>query len=199
MSTNITKHNYHITRNDHNRQNGHNSFVIWFTGLSGSGKSTIASRLEKKLFELGMRTYSLDGDNIRSGLNKDLSFSEEDRSENNRRIAEVAKLFVDAGLITITAFISPLASDRRRAKEIMGPHNFVEVFVNTPLEICEHRDVKGLYKKARKGEIKNFTGISSPYEQPVDPDVEVQTYNESIEESVDRIFELLQNKIEYNE
>lgn len=148
---------------------------------------------------MGLRTYSLDGDNIRSGLNKGLSFTEEDRTENNRRISEVAKLFVDAGIITITAFISPLEEDRKRAKEIIGPKNFIEVFVNTPLEVCEERDVKGLYKKARQGEIKNFTGISSPYEAPKNPDIEIKTEKESIEESVERIFKVLQAKLDYNE
>lgn len=196
---NIIKHTYHISKEDRNRLNGHNSFVVWFTGLSGSGKSTIANQLEKKFFDMGLRTYSLDGDNIRSGLNKGLSFTEEDRTENNRRISEVAKLFVDAGIITITAFISPLEEDRKRAKEIIGPKNFIEVFVNTPLEVCEERDVKGLYKKARQGEIKNFTGISSPYEAPKNPDIEIKTEKESIEESVERIFKVLQAKLDYNE
>lgn len=196
---NIIKHSYHISKEDRNRLNRHNSFVVWFTGLSGSGKSTIANQLEKKFFDMGLRTYSLDGDNIRSGLNKGLTFTKEDRTENNRRIAEVAKLFVDAGIITITAFISPLEADRKRAKEIIGADNFIEVFVNTPLEVCEKRDVKGLYKKARKGEIKNFTGISSPYEKPEDPDIEVKTENENIQESVERIFKILQAKLEYNE
>ncbi|SDL10752.1 adenylylsulfate kinase [Salinimicrobium catena] len=196
---NIIKHTYHVSREDRNSQNGHNSFVIWFTGLSGSGKSTIANQLEKKLFDLGVKTYSLDGDNIRSGLNKGLSFTEEDRTENNRRIAEVAKLFMDAGLVTITAFISPLAEDREKAKEVIGDEDFIEVFVNTPLEVCEERDVKGLYKKARQGEIKNFTGISSPYEAPVNPDIEIKTENESIEESVERIFQVLKGKLAYNE
>ena len=196
---NITKHTYHITKLDRNQLNGHNSFVVWFTGLSGSGKSTIANHLEKKLFEMGLRTYSLDGDNIRSGLNKGLTFTEEDRTENNRRISEVAKLFVDAGVITITAFISPLEENRKRSKEIIGSDNFFEVFVNTPLEVCEERDVKGLYKKARQGEIKNFTGISSPYEEPKNPDIEVKTENESIEESVERILQVLKAKLEYDE
>ncbi|MFD0975755.1 adenylyl-sulfate kinase [Salinimicrobium gaetbulicola] len=196
---NIIKHTYHISKEDRNRLNNHNSFVVWFTGLSGSGKSTIANQLEKKFFDMGLRTYSLDGDNIRSGLNKGLTFTEEDRTENNRRISEVAKLFIDAGIITITAFISPLKADRKHAKEIIGADNFIEVFVNTPLEVCEQRDVKGLYKKARQGEIKNFTGISSPYEKPENPHIEVKTENESIEESVERIFKVLQAKLEYNE
>lgn len=196
---NIIKHTYHISKEDRNKLNDHNSFVIWFTGLSGSGKSTIANQLEKKFFDSGIRTYSLDGDNIRSGLNKGLSFTEEDRTENNRRIAEVAKLFMEAGLVTITAFISPLAEDRKKAKAIIGPENFIEIFVNTPLDVCEDRDVKGLYKKARQGEIKNFTGISSPYEEPSKPDIEIKTENESIEDSVERIFKVLKAKLEYNE
>lgn len=196
---NIIKHNYHISKADRNKQNAHRSFVIWFTGLSGSGKSTIANHLEKKLFDLGVKTYSLDGDNIRSGLNKGLSFTEEDRTENNRRISEVAKLFMDAGLVTITAFISPLEDDRKKAREIIGDENFIEIFVNTPLEVCEARDVKGLYKKARRGEIDNFTGISSPYEAPVNPDIEIQTENESIEESVEKIFSFLKEKLAYHE
>ena len=199
MSSNLTEHNYHICREERNRQNAHNSFVIWFTGLSGSGKSTIANQLEKKLFDSGIGTYSLDGDNIRSGLNRGLSFTEEDRTENNRRIAEVAKLFVDAGLVTITAFISPLKDDRERAKSIIGAEDFFEVFVNTPLEVCEERDVKGLYKKARKGEIANFTGISAPYEKPVNPDVEIKTEQESVEDAVERIFKAIQSKLEHNE
>lgn len=199
MSSNITEHNYHISREERNRQNKHNSFVVWFTGLSGSGKSTIANQLEKKLFSLGIRTYSLDGDNVRSGLNKGLSFSEEDRTENNRRIAEVAKLFVDAGMITIIAFISPLKDDRERAKSIIGAEDFVEIFVNTPLEVCEERDVKGLYKKARKGEIANFTGISAPFEKPEDPDIEIKTEEETIEDAVERIFKAIQSKIKRNE
>lgn len=196
---NIIKHTYHISQEDRNKKNKHNSFVIWFTGLSGSGKSTIANQLEKKLFDMGLKTYSLDGDNIRSGLNKGLSFTEDDRTENNRRIAEVAKLFMDAGLVTITAFISPLSKDRKKAREIIGSENFIEIFVNTPLEICEARDIKGLYKKARQGEIENFTGISSPYEAPYNPDIEVKTETESIEDSVERIFKMLKVKLEYNE
>ncbi|WP_423818725.1 adenylyl-sulfate kinase [Salinimicrobium sp. TIG7-5_MAKvit] len=199
MSPNITKHDYHISREERNRQNDHNSFVIWFTGLSGSGKSTIANQLEKELFKSGIRTYSLDGDNVRSGLNKGLTFSLEDRKENNRRIAEVAKLFMDAGMVPITAFISPLREDREEAKNVIGQDNFIEIFVNTPLEICEERDVKGLYKKARAGEIKNFTGISSPYEAPEDPAIEIRTEEETVEESVKRIIKVLKEKLKYNE
>ncbi|WP_324719218.1 adenylyl-sulfate kinase [Salinimicrobium sp. HB62] len=197
--SNIVKHDYHITRQDRNRQNKHGSLVIWFTGLSGSGKSTIADKLEQRLFEAGIQTYALDGDNIRSGLNKGLKFTREDRSENNRRIAEVAKLFVDAGMITITAFISPLKEDREQARAIIGDDNFIEVFVNTPLEVCEERDVKGFYKKARAGEIKNFTGISAPYEAPKNPDFEIKTEEESVEDAVGRLFSYLKEKYTYNE
>ncbi|MDX1760861.1 MAG: adenylyl-sulfate kinase [Christiangramia sp.] len=199
MPTNITKHEYYISREDRNRQNQHSSFVIWFTGLSGSGKSTIASLLEKQLFDNGIHTYSLDGDNIRTGLNKGLTFSLEDRKENNRRISEVAKLFMDAGVIAITAFISPLKADREEARRIIGKDNFVEIFVNTPLAVCEERDVKGLYKKARAGEIKNFTGISSPYEAPTDPTIEINTEEETVQESVERILKILKKKLYRNE
>ncbi|NJW53457.1 adenylyl-sulfate kinase [Salinimicrobium oceani] len=192
---NIIKHKYHITRQDRNRQNKHGSLVLWFTGLSGSGKSTIASKLEEWLFKQGIRVYALDGDNIRSGLNKGLSFTREDRLENNRRIAEVAKLFMDAGMVTITAFISPLKEDREQAREIIGKNNFLEIYVNTPLEICEERDVKGFYEKARAGEIENFTGISAPYEAPESPDFEIRTEEESVEESVERLVKFLEQKM----
>lgn len=196
---NIINHDYHISREDRNRQNKHGSLVLWFTGLSGSGKSTIASKLEERLFKQGVQTYALDGDNIRSGLNRGLGFSREDRFENNRRISEVAKLFMDAGMLTITAFISPLKEDRDQAKNIIGRENFLEIFVNTPLEICEERDVKGFYAKARAGEIKNFTGISAPYEAPEAPDFEIKTEEESVEESVERLLKFLEQKISYHE
>ena len=196
---NIIKHKYHISREDRSKKNGHTSLVLWFTGLSGSGKSTIASKLEERLFKQGVQTYALDGDNIRSGLNKGLGFSREDRFENNRRISEVAKLFMDAGMLTITAFISPLKEDRDQAKNIIGRENFLEIFVNTPLEICEKRDVKGFYAKARAGEIKNFTGISAPYEVPETPDFEIKTEEESVEESVERLLKFLEQKISYHE
>jgi adenylylsulfate kinase len=195
---NIIKQDYHITKNERNKQNGHNSFVVWFTGLSGSGKSTIANALEMRLFRKNIRTYTLDGDNIRSGLNEGLSFSKCDREENNRRIAEVVKLFVDAGIITISAFISPLRKEREKAKNIIGEENFLEVFVNTPLEVCEKRDVKGLYKKARSGEIENFTGIDSPYEAPLNPVLEIRTEEESLEESVQKVLDFLdKNYLKY--
>ncbi|WZL88704.1 adenylyl-sulfate kinase [Salinimicrobium sp. 3283s] len=195
MKKNIVEHNYSVSREDRTKKHKHQSMVIWFTGLSGSGKSTIANSLEKRLFKEGISTYSLDGDNIRSGLSKGLSFSREDRHENNRRIAEVAKLFVDAGIVTIAAFISPLKVDRIQARDIIGKENFVEVYVNTPLEVCEERDVKGFYKKARQGEIKNFTGISAPYEAPDNPDIEIKTVEESAEEAIERLYHFLQQKL----
>ena len=192
---NIIQHRYSIAKKDRNEQNKHTSFAIWFTGLSGSGKSTIANYLERSLFEVGIRVYSLDGDNIRSGLTRDLTFSEEDRRENNRRIAEVAKLFVDAGVVTISAFISPLKEDRRIARKIIGEENFLEIFVNTPLAICEKRDVKDLYRRARDGEIEKFTGINSPYEAPEDPFLEIETEKETVEQSVQRIFSHIEEKL----
>ncbi|MCZ8512565.1 adenylyl-sulfate kinase [Paenibacillus filicis] len=171
--------------------NGHGSGVIWFTGLSGSGKSSLASAMEKKLFDLGIRSYILDGDNLRHGLNKNLGFSPDDRRENLRRVGEVAKLFVDAGLYALSAFISPFQRDRQMVKEIFGDKDFIEVYVSCPLTVCEKRDPKGLYKKARKGEIKDFTGVSSPYEPPVNPDIVVQTNIYSIEECADSIVKYL--------
>ena len=193
---NIVPHIFNVERKDRNKQKGHKSLVVWFTGLSGSGKSTLANMVEKKLFDQGIHTFSLDGDNVRGGINNNLGFSREDREENLRRIAEVAKLFVDSGAIVIASFISPLESDRNVVKKIIGEEDFIEVFVNTPLEVCESRDVKGLYKKARAGEIKNFTGIDAPYEDPKSPEIEVKTDLEKAEKSVDRIVEYLMNKLE---
>lgn len=168
-----------------------NPALIWFTGLSGSGKSTLAVQLEAQLHDLGYKTYLLDGDNIRFGLNKDLNFTDEGRIENIRRIGEVSKLFLDAGVIVLSAFISPFISDRAQVKEIVGANNFLEVFVDAPLEVCEQRDVKGLYKKARAGEVKNFTGIDSPYEKPTTPDLHIPTHQLSIEQSMELIVEKL--------
>ena len=193
---NIVKQDYTISRNTRNNLNGHRSFVLWFTGLSGSGKSTIANQLEQELFKRRIRTFSIDGDNIRSGLNSGLGFSIQDRQENNRRISEVAKLFVDAGIVAITAFISPLKEDREKARKIIGDQDFFEIFVDTPLEVCERRDVKGLYKKARKGEISNFTGIDSPYEAPEFPFLRIETQNETVEESVQKILKEIETKLE---
>jgi adenylylsulfate kinase len=191
----IIPHQHKIAKIDRNQQKGHNSMVLWLTGLSGSGKSTLANLLEQELMNAGINTYILDGDNIRSGLNKDLDFSEQGRIENIRRIGEVAALFVDAGVVVITAFISPFRSDRQLARQLAGPENFVEVFVECPLEICEQRDVKGLYKKARAGEIKNFTGIDSPFEYPESADVVVHTHAESTDQSVSRIMGVLKERL----
>ena len=161
--------------------------MLWFTGLSGSGKSTIANALEKALHERGIRTYVLDGDNVRHGLNSDLGFTDADRVENIRRIGEVAKLMVDAGIVVLTAFISPFRAERDMVRELFAEDEFVEIFVDTPLEIAEARDPKGLYQKARRGEIPNFTGIGSPYEVPLNPDLHIHTDHESIDEIVNRL------------
>jgi adenylyl-sulfate kinase len=169
--------------------------LIWFTGLSGSGKSTLAVQLEAQLFARGFKTYLLDGDNIRTGLNKDLSFTDEGRVENNRRIGEVSKLLLDSGVIVLSAFISPFKADREQVKAIVGASNYIEVFVDTPLEICEQRDVKGLYKKARAGEVKNFTGIDSPYERPESADLVIKTETLTIEQSVERLLNFVLPKI----
>ncbi len=197
MKENIIRHEYQIGRDDRRKANRHNSFLIWFTGLSGSGKSTLANALEYKLHEEGIKTYALDGDNIRKGINKDLSFSPEDRTENIRRIAEIAGLFVDAGIVVLAAFVSPYKKDRKNIEEIVGKDNFVEIFINTSLEECERRDVKGLYKKARSGIIKDFTGINAPYEAPDHPDVEVVTDHLTIDESVEMIFDKIKEKLKY--
>lgn len=191
----IIPHKHQLGRDDRRRLQGHNSFAIWFTGLSGSGKSTLASALEKRLYQRGLRTFILDGDNIRSGLNKDLDFSEEARRENIRRIGEVAILMIDAGCIVLSAFISPFRQEREMVKSMVGEENYVEVFVNCPLEECEKRDVKGLYAKARAGEISNFTGISSPFEAPENPDVKVPTHQLSLEEGVERIIAAIEHKL----
>ncbi len=167
------------------------SRVLWFTGLSGSGKSTIAQGLESKLYEAGFFTQVLDGDNIRSGINNNLGFSMEDRVENIRRVAEIAKLYLNTGVITIVSFISPTREARAFARSIVGEADFLEIYVNAPLEVCEARDVKGLYKKARKGEIKDFSGIDSPYEAPDQPDLEIRTAEMSIEEAIEQVYEFL--------
>lgn len=189
------KQTYTINREDRTLINKHKPCLIWFTGLSGSGKSTIANLLEKELHKQGVHTYTLDGDNLRRGLNKDLLFTKEDRIENLRRTAEVAKLFIDAGLVVIAAFISPYNKTREDIKAIVGSDYYIEVFVNTPLEVCEQRDVKGLYKKARAGTIKNFTGISAPFEIPTKPTLEVETLKESPEEAVVKILAILKRKL----
>lgn len=192
MSENIVIHDYDISRSKRNKVNGHESFVLWFTGLSGSGKSTIANKVEEELFYKGISTYALDGDNIRSGINKGLGFTKEDRLENLRRIAEVGKLFVDAGIVTIAAFVSPLISDREQVKQIVGEKDLIEIFVDTSLKECEKRDVKGLYKKARAGEIKNFTGIDAPYEAPESPELHINTETTQVDEAVQHIISYLE-------
>lgn len=195
---NIIAHNYQVDITNRRKQNCHNSFLIWFTGLSGSGKSTIANVLEHKLYNEGIKTYTLDGDNVRHGLNKDLTFSPEDRTENIRRIAEVANLMIDAGIVVLAAFVSPYRKDRDNIRDIVKDVNFVEVYINTSIEECEKRDVKGLYKKARAGEIKNMTGISAPYEAPSNPEVEIKTEEQSIEEAVVKIYNFIKQKLELN-
>ena len=196
MSKNITRHTYEVSKSDRLKNNGHQAKVIWFVGLSGSGKSTVAGNIESVLHQKGYKTYVLDGDNLRLGLNRDLGFSKRDRSENIRRIAEVARLFNEAGTIVLSAFISPLESDRNQARKIIGIENFIEVFVHCPLNICEKRDVKGLYAKARKGLIPNFTGIDSPFEPPKQPDIIIKTKVEPLEISLKNILELIEPKLE---
>jgi adenylylsulfate kinase len=193
-ATNIVWHQGNVTRADREKINGHKACTVWLTGLSGSGKSTIAVDLEKRLCERGVRTYILDGDNIRHGLNKNLGFSPEDRTENIRRIGEVAKLFTDAGVVALTAFISPYRADRDQVRKIMAEGDFVEVHVDCPVEVCEQRDVKGLYKKARAGEIKEFTGISAPYEAPEKPELTINTAGQSVEESSKQILAYLERQ-----
>lgn len=190
----IFKQNFQVNRSSRSKKYNQTPKLIWFTGLSGSGKSTISDALENMLFEKGFSTYSLDGDNIRFGLCKGLGFSLEDRTENIRRIAEVANLMLDAGLIVLASFISPLKSQRDLVREIVGEENFVEVYVSTPIEECEKRDAKGLYQKARNGEIESFTGISSVYETPEKPDIIIDTTDLSIKESV----RLIYNQIKIN-
>lgn len=194
MKKKIIAHSYKITRKERRENNAHNSFLIFFTGLSGSGKSTIANSLEQKLYNEGVKTYVLDGDNIRKGINKGLSFSPEDRSENNRRIGEISKLFIDAGIVVLAAFVSPYKKDRKFIKETVGDKNYIEVFINTSLKECEQRDVKGLYKLAREGKINNMTGISAPYENPINPHV-VITEKNSLKESVDIIYSYIKYKL----
>ena len=192
---NVIPHKMNITAAQRAKQKGHNGLLLWFTGLSGSGKSTIANALEQGLYSRNIHTYTLDGDNVRTGLNENLSFSPEDRKENIRRIAEVSKLMVDAGLVVLAAFVSPYRKDRARVKEIVGDDNFIEVYINTSLEECERRDIKGLYAKARKGEIKDFTGINAPYETPLNADIEIDTAELSIDQAVTKILDQLEDKL----
>ena len=193
-SKNITWHESNITKEDRERLNGHKAVVLWFTGLSGSGKSTLAHAVEQALYDKGCRTIVLDGDNIRHGLDTTLGFSPEDREENIRRIGEVAKLFTQAGVIALTAFISPYRADRDKARELLNDGEFVEVYLKCAVDVCESRDVKGLYKKARAGEIKEFTGISAPYEEPLNPELVIDTAAETLEESTRKVLAYLQSR-----
>lgn len=190
-SNNIVWHESEVSKADRQKLNDHKSAILWFTGLSGSGKSTLSVALEKALHEEGIRTYRLDGDNVRHGLNNNLGFSPEDRTENIRRIGEVSKLMVDAGLFTLTAFISPYIEDREQVRALVEKNEFIEVYVKASLATCEERDPKGLYKKARAGEIKGFTGIDAPYEEPANPEIVIDTDELSVEASADEIIKYL--------
>jgi len=187
MQENIIPHSFSVSPQQRADLKGHKPMLLWFTGLSGSGKSTIANAVDLLLLENGIHSFILDGDNVRKGLNKNLGFSPEDRKENIRRIAEAAALMVDAGLVVLAAFVSPYREDRENIKQIVGEEHFVEIFINTPLEECERRDVKGLYAKARSGEIPNFTGINAPYEPPLDPAIEIDTTKTTVQEAARRI------------
>lgn len=195
MSNNIHKQTYAVTCIDRAKQKKQQPLLLWLTGLSGSGKSTIANMLDIELNKRGFHTFSLDGDNIRTGINNNLGFSPEDRKENLRRVAEIAKLMLDAGLICIGAFIAPYQEDRQRISDIVGKNNYFEIFVDTPLEVCEERDVKGLYAKARRGEIKDFTGIDAPYERPKSASLVIRTECTSTDEAVRIILDLIQERI----
>jgi len=193
-NSNIIWHHATVTRELRELQNKHKSIILWFTGLSGSGKSTLAHAVEEKLHQCGCRTFVLDGDNVRHGLCRDLGFEESDRRENIRRVGETAKLFIEAGIITLTAFISPFLEDRNRVRSIFQNGNFLEVYCKCPLEVCEQRDVKGLYQRARDGKVKQFTGISSPYEPPKNPELIVETDKLTLEESVIQVMGLLKTR-----
>ena len=193
--SNIVRQEYQISSTQRALHMGHKPLLIWFTGLSGSGKSTLANAVEQKLYAAGIKTYTLDGDNVRHGLNKDLGFGPEARTENIRRIAEVANLMLDAGLVVLSAFVSPYLKDRQAIKEVVGSEGFMEVFVDTPLEVCEQRDVKGLYAKARAGQISDFTGISAPYQAPERPDFRVDTSVTGLDDSASILTELILKRI----
>ena len=191
---NTIYHNATVTRERRNQLNEHKSVVIWFTGLSGSGKSTLAHSVEEELYKLGCRTFVLDGDNVRHGLSSNLTFNDDDRKENIRRIGEAAKLIMEAGVIAVTAFISPFKKDRNLVRQLLPQGDFIEIYCNASLEVCESRDVKGLYKRARAGEIKNYTGINSPYEAPDNPELVIDTESVSLEESVAKVIDFLKSK-----
>lgn len=197
MNTNLHPHKLKISQEERISRLKQSPKLIWFTGLSGSGKSTLANGTESYLHHLGFHTFLLDGDNIRTGLNKDLGFADEDRKENIRRIAEVSKLFLDAGIIVISAFISPFIKERDKIRQLVGEENFLEIFVDCPIEVCESRDVKGLYGKARKGLISNFTGIDSPYESPTNPLLRIDTSKETVEDSLSKIIQTIERKLKF--
>ena len=197
-SPNVIYHQASVTRERRNQSNNHQSVVLWFTGLSGSGKSTLAHVLEEKLFNKGCKTFVLDGDNVRHGLNSNLDFSDNDRKENIRRIGEVAKLMLESGLIVMTAFISPFREDRTAVRNLISNSDFIEIYCKASLETCELRDVKGLYKRARAGKIKNYTGIDSPYEAPINPELIIDTDKETLDESVSKIYSFLERKAVIN-
>lgn len=193
-SSNVTYHEAQVSRSMRETLNEHRATILWFTGLSGSGKSTLAHALEERLHEMGCRTFVFDGDNVRHGLCGDLGFSAEDRHENIRRIGEMSKLFIEAGVIALTAFISPFRADRQMVRDLVDPGDFLEIYCDSPLAVCESRDVKGLYRRARAGEIPEFTGISSPYEEPEAPELVVDTDRLTIEESVEEVLGLLEGR-----
>lgn len=191
-ATNVTWHEHQVSKDDRFKLKGHKGAVLWFTGLSGCGKSTIANAVDRKLYQAGKHTFVLDGDNIRMGLNKNLGFTPEDRAENIRRIGEVAKLFTHAGTITLSAFISPYRADRKQVRDLMGPGEFIEIYVNASLETCEKRDPKGLYKKARAENLPNFTGISAPYEIPENPELVLDSNNKGVDELANEVVAYLE-------
>jgi len=194
LNPDIHKHQALVSREQRQSQAGHRSVILWFTGFSGSGKSTLAHAVEEALFKKGCRTFVFDGDNVRHGLCADLGFSEEDRSENIRRIGEMSKLFIEAGVISLTAFISPFRADREKVRSLVGKDDFIEIYCSAPLEVCEQRDVKGLYAKARTGKIPNFTGISSPYEPPLNPELVMDTANQPLDQCVSLIIRYLEER-----
>lgn len=197
-NNNVVWHKATVTRDRRQKLNGHRSVNLWFTGLSGSGKSTLAHAVEERLHQTGCRVFVFDGDNVRHGLCFDLGFSQEERFENIRRIAEMVKLFLESGLIAITAFISPFLVDRQKVRNIIGEENFIEIYCRCPLEVCEQRDIKGFYRRARAGEIQNYTGISSPYEEPVNPDLELDTAEQSLDKCVETVLEFLKERLVVN-
>ncbi|WP_298441869.1 adenylyl-sulfate kinase [uncultured Ferrimonas sp.] len=196
MSTNLVWHQHQVSNSQRQQLKGHGAALLWFTGLSGSGKSTIANALEQRLLQRGMHSYLLDGDNVRHGLNGDLGFNDADRIENIRRIGEVAKLFVDSGTVTLSAFISPFVQERQRLRQLLPPGQFIEVFVDTPLSVCEQRDPKGLYQQARAGKIPHFTGIDSAYEPPRQPEIHLRTERDSVAVCVEQILAYLDRHLD---